>query len=199
MSSTWTTSNRANKQGTGDNLNLWGATLNAQALDIFDEAIDGFVAIPIAGDTTLTSLNGASDQSRPKFLKLTASGVAANFTITTPNVPKLYRVWNATSYIATFTTGGGTTVSIDAGDIIDIQCDGTNYTTPGVGGLSWKAYIASVVAGGAGGNVPSPIGNAGKWLTNNGTISYWNIINATDLADYQTNVKGLAVAMASAL
>ena len=196
----WTTSNRVIKQDTGSNLNLWGAVQNAQAFDMFDQALDGYLAVPVAGSTlTLTSLNGVSDQSRPRFLKLTASGVTTNFTVFTPNVSKLYRVWNATSYVATFSTGSGTTVTVDAGDIIDLQCDGTNWTTPGVNGLSWKAYIASVVAGGAGGNVPSPIGNAGKWLTNNGTISYWSIINATDLADYQTNVKGLAVAMASSL
>lgn len=197
MASSWSTSLRFNLQGTGDNLNLWGAILNAQAIQMADEAIAGYVAVSVTGDTTLTSLNGASDQSRKAYLKLTGTP-AANFTITTPNVSKLYRVWNASGKIATF-TAGGTTVAIDDGDIIDIQCDGTNWTTPGVGGLSWKAYIASVVAGGAGGNVPSPIGNSGKFLTNNGTISYWDTISALQLSDYSTKVLGVQVALAVSL
>lgn len=197
MASTWSTSLRFNLQGTGDNLNLWGAKLNAEAIAMADQAIAGYVAVAIAGDTTLTSLNGQSDQSRPAFLKLTGAP-GANFTITTPNVSKLYRAWNATNKIATFTTGGGTTVAIDAGDIVDIQCDGTNWTTPGYGGLSLKAYISAVAAGG-GGNVPSPIGNAGKFLTNNGTISYWDTISALQLSDYSTKVLGVQVALAVSL
>lgn len=197
MASTWSVSLRFNLQGTGDSLNLWGAKLNAEAIAMIDEAIAGYVSIAITTDTTLTSLNGQSDQSRPAFMKLTGTP-AANFTITTPNVSKLYRVWNATNKIATF-SAGGTTVAIDAGDIVDIQCDGADWTTPGYGGLSLKAYIASVVAGGAGGNVPSPIGNAGKFLTNNGTISYWDTISALQLSDYSTKVLGVQVALAVSL
>lgn len=197
MASNWSTSLRFNMQGTGDNLNLWGAILNAQMVQMADEAIAGYVAVTITGDTTLTSLNGQTDQARMPFLKLTGSP-AANFTVTTPNVSQLKRVWNATTKIATF-SAGGVTVAIDAGDIVDIQCDGTDWTTPGYGGLSLKAYISSVVAGGAGGNVPSPIGNSGKFLTNNGTISYWDTISAEQLSDYSTAIKGLQVALAVSL
>jgi hypothetical protein len=197
MASSWSPSLRLNLQGTGDNLNLWGAKLNAEAIAMIDEGVAGYVAVPITGDTTLTALNGQTDQSRRAFIKLTGSP-AANFTVTTPNVSKLYRVWNATGKIATF-TAGGTTVAIDDGDIIDIQCDGTDWTTPGVGGLSWKAYIASVVAGGPGGDVPSPIGNNGKFLTNNGTIPYWDTISALQLSDYSTKILGTQIALAVSL
>ena len=198
MASSWSNSGRFNLQGTGDNLNLWGAILNAQSIAMADEMIAGFLAIAITGDTTLTSLNGQSDQSRPAFLKLTGSP-AANFTVTAPNVSKLYRVWNVTGKVATFTSGGGTTVTIDSGDIIDIQCDGTNFNTPGVGGVGWKAYISSVVAGGPYGNVPSVVGQTGKFLTNNGTIPLWDTISALQLSDYSTKVLGVQVALAVSL
>jgi len=198
MASTWTTSVRANKQGTGDSLNTWGDKANKQVFDMFDEAIAGSVTVPIAGDTTLTSLNGQSDQSRPAQLVLTGSP-AANFTVTTPNVPKLYVVDNQTTKIATFTTGAGDTVAIDPTDVVLIMTDGADWKTLSYGGLSLKAYISSVAAGGPGGNVPSPIGNAGKFLTNNGTISYWDTISALQLSDYSTKVLGAQVAFAVSL
>lgn len=197
MASTYTTSGRLNLQGTGDNNNTWGIVLNQQGLSLIDTMIAGVSTIAITGDVVLTSLNGQADQSRAAQLVLTGSP-AANFQVTIPSVSKLYRVKNSTGKIATF-TAGGTTVAIDSGDIIDIQCDGTNVTTPGVGGLSWKAYISAIAAGGAGGNVPSPIGNSGKFLTNNGTISYWDTISALQLSDYQTKVLGIQVAMAVSL
>ena len=198
MASTYTTSGRFAKQGTGDNLNTWGLKLNQQAIDLIDEMIAGSVTVTIAGDTTLTSLNGQSDQSRPAQLVLTGSP-AANFTVTTPNVPKIYVVDNQTNKIATFTTGSGDTVAIDPTDVVLIMTDGADWKTLSYGGLSLKAYISSVAAGGPGGNVPSPIGNAGKFLTNNGTISFWDTISALQLSDYSTKVLGVQVAFAVSL
>lgn len=198
MASTYTTSGRFAKQGTGDNLNTWGLKLNQQAIDLIDEMIAGSVNVTIAGDTTLTSLNGQSDQSRPAQLVLTGSP-AANFTVTTPNVPKIYVVDNQTNKIATFTTGAGDTVAIDPTDVVLIMTDGADWKTLSYGGLSLKAYISSVAAGGPGGNVPSPIGNAGKFLTNNGTISYWDTISALQLSDYSTQVLGKQIAFAVSL
>lgn len=198
MASTYTPSGRFAKQGTGDNLNTWGLKLNQQALDLIDEMIAGSVTVTIAGDTTLTSLNGQTDQSRPAQLVLTGSPTA-NFTVTTPNVPKIYVVDNQTNKIATFTTGAGDTVAIDPSDIVLIMSDGTDWKTLSYGGLSLKAYISSVAAGGPGGNVPSPIGNSGKFLTNNGTISYWDTISALQLSDYSTQVLGKQVAFAVSL
>lgn len=197
MAATYTASGRFILQGSGDNLNIWGAILNSQALALIDTMIAGVTSVTITGDTVLTSLNGAADQSRAAFLKLTGAP-AANFTVTIPSVPKLYRVSNATGKIATFTAGGAT-VQIDSGDTIDIQCDGTDVTTPGVGGVSWKAYISSVVAGGPYGNVPSVVGQAGKFLGTNGAIPIWLAPASTDLSDYSTRILGVQVALAVAL
>lgn len=196
MTSTYTASLRANKMGTGDRLNTWGLGLNNEVFDLFDTAIAGVSTITVTGDATLTSLNGQADQSRAAILVLNGAP-ASNFTLTIPNVSKLYRVINNTGRIATF-SAGGTTASVDPSDIVDIQCDGTNVSTPGYGGLSLKAYIAAVATGGGGG-VPSPIGNSGKFLTNNGAVSYWDTISALQLVDYSTKVLGVQVALAVSL
>lgn len=188
---------RANKMDTGTRNNTWGVGLNDEALALFDVAIGGVSTVPITGDKVLTSLNGQTDESRAAQLVLTGAP-AANFTVTCPSVPKLYRVFNNTGKIATFTCGNDT-VTVDSGDIIDIETDGVDFTSPGVGGVPWKAYISSVVAGGPYGNVPSVIGQTGKFLTNNGTIPLWDTISALQLSDYNTKVLGVQVALAASL
>lgn len=197
MASTYTPSGRLNLQGTGDNNNTWGIVLNQQGLALIDTMIAGISIVVVSGDTTLTSLNGQVDQSRAAQIRLTGSP-PLNFTVATPSVPKTYIVENLTGKIATFSTGSGNTVSIDSGDVVEISCDGTDWKTLGYGGVSLKAYIAAVATGG-GGNVPSPIGSAGKYLTNNGTIAFWDVISALQLSDYQTKILGIQVALAVAL
>jgi hypothetical protein len=195
--SSFTPSGRLTLQDTGSNNNLWGLILNQQGLALIDAMIAGISIVTITGDTVLTSLNGQTDQSRAAQLRLIGAP-ATNFTVTTPNVPKTYVVENLTGKISTFTTGSGTTVAIDSGDIVEISTDGTDWKTLSYGGLSLKAYISSVAAGG-GGNVPSPIGNSGKFLTNNGTLAYWDVISALQLSDYNTKILGVQVALAVSL
>lgn len=193
----YTSSLRLNQMATGTRNNTWGIGLNDEVIGLLDAAVAGVSTITVAGNVTLTSLNGQPDESRAAILVLNGAP-AANFQITIPNVSKTYRVFNNTGRIATFTAGGATT-TVDSGDIIDIQCDGVNVTTPGVGGVGWKAYISSVVAGGPYGNVPSVIGQTGKFLTNNGTIPLWDTISALQLSDYNTKIIGVQVALAVAL
>lgn len=190
-------SGRVALQDTGSNNNTWGIVLNDQGLALLDVMIAGISIVTVTGDTTLTSLNGQADESRAAQLRLTGSP-ALNFTVTTPNVPKTYIVENLTGKIATFSTGSGSTVAIDTGDIVEISCDGTDWKTLSYGGLSLKAYIAAVATGG-GGNVPSPIGSSGKYLTNNGTVAFWDVISALQLSDYETQIKAPSIAFAVAL
>jgi hypothetical protein len=194
---TYTPSGRTSLQDTGSNNNTWGIVLNQQGLALIDTQIDGISIVTITGDHVLTSLNGQADESRAKQLRLTGSP-AANFSVTTPNVPKTYIVENLTGKIATFTTGSGSTVAIDTSDVVEINTDGADWKTLSYGGLSLKAYISAVAAGGAG-TVPSPIGNDGKFLTNNGTIAFWDVISALQLSDYNTKILGVQVALAVAL
>ena len=43
MPSSYTTSNRLEKQATGENTNSWGTRLNAYTTDMLDESLDGLV------------------------------------------------------------------------------------------------------------------------------------------------------------
>jgi hypothetical protein len=197
MPSSYTTRLRLEKQFTGENVNVWGDRLNT-VIDRLDLSIAGITTIALTGDYTLTTSNTADDDARYHILKFT--GGAGPYTITLPSVSKLYRIWNASSATLTFTTGGGTTVQIATTDIVDIFCDGTNVKTPGYGGASLKDYIASVVVGG-GASLPSLVGNAGKWLTNNGSIASWALPTTADLSDLATYTaarNAFAVAMAVA-
>lgn len=198
MPSSYSANLRFEEQFTGENINVWGAKLNA-TISRIDDAIAGYVAIAVTGDYTLQSANTntVADEARRAMLKFTGAPVA-NLTVTIPSVSKAYLIWNATSKQITFTTGSGSTVAIDTGDIVAIACDGTNVKTPGYGGLSTKDYIAAAVIGTIGG-IPAVAGNAGKFIYTDGVSSYWKQVNTTDLGDYLTEIIGIQIAMAVAL
>ena len=182
MPSSYTTRLRLEKQFTGENVNVWGDRLNT-VIDRLDLAVTGQTTIALTGDYTLTTSNTADDDARYHILKFT--GGAGPYTITLPSVQKAYRIWNASSATLTFTTGAGATVQVATTDIVDIFCDASDVKTPGYGGSSLKDYIASVVVGG-GASLPSLSGNAGLWLTNNGTIANWAMPTTSDLSDLAT-------------
>lgn len=194
MPSSYTASLRFEKQFTGENVNTWGDRLNT-ALDRVDTAVAGFTSVALTGDYTLTSSNSSADEARSAVLKFT--GGAGPFNVTIPSVSKIYTIWNATTGPITITTGSGGTQQIDATDIVQVFCDGTNVKTLGYSGASAKAYIASAVSGG-GTALPSVTGSAGKWLTNNGTIPNWAYPTTADLQDiasYRSTERAFALVM----
>jgi hypothetical protein len=123
MASTATTRLRIEKQGTGENVNSWGAKLNATGLELFDSAIAGMVSFALSGSKTLTSSNYAADEARMAFMNIT-SGTGG--TVTIPSVEKTYLVRNATSGTVTITTGSGATAVLQPGNMQYVGCDGTN-------------------------------------------------------------------------
>lgn len=200
MPSSYSTRLRFELQFTGENINLWGDKLNATFSRV-DDSIAGYVAltIPATGDYTLTATNSntAADEARMAHLKLTGSP-SANFNVIIPSAAKSYKAWNATAKAATFTTGSGSTVTVDAGDILGLWCDGTNVKTDTFGGLALKDYITAYAA--SAGAVPSPLGNALKFLyTPDGVNVTWRQPSTADLSDYLTKVLGVQVALAVAL
>lgn len=197
MASSYSVSLRFELQYSGENINLWGEKLS-NTLARVDDAIAGYVPIAITGDATLTTSNDNStqDQARRAFLKFTGT-LAANSTIICPAVSKIYFVYNATNKNLFFSTGSGSTVTVDAGDKTVIFCDGTGFHTITFGGLAVKDYIASVTA--TAGAVPGVTGNAGKVLYTDGSSAFWRQLLATDLADYTDEIEGVQVALATAL
>lgn len=191
-----TTSVRIEKQFTGENINVWGDHLNVN-FDLLDSAIAGFATVALTSTPyQLTSTNYAADQARSAMLKFT--GAVGPWTVQIPGVSKSYLIWNATTGTVTITTGSGSTVSIDTGDILAVFSDGTNVKTLSYGGLSIKDYIAAQVIAAAG-SVPAVTGNAGKFVYTDGVSAYWKTPLTTDLGDYATRIVGLQVAMAVAL
>lgn len=159
MVSSYTSRNRLNKQGTGDNTNTWGDVLNTGALELIDAALDGWATIPVSGSRTLTSTNGAADEARSRALKFTGTGG----TVTLPSVEKNYLVWNATTGNVTLTNGGPTTVTLESGDKLPVLTDGAGVFGLAIGGLALKAYIDAATLA-ATGSLPAAAGNEGKAL-----------------------------------
>lgn len=197
MASTYSLRFRLNFQAPGDNLNIWGSTLNNAVFQLLEDAMAKRVAFALSGAKTLTSVNGASDEARCAFLDVT-SGTGG--TITAPGVEKLYLVRNAASGDVIVTTGAGTVATFKTGEIGWTVCDATNFrkalitdfagaaltNVAQVNGLTdpttaqqaaTKNYVDTLVSttaftmGTFG--VPISAGTAGKWLTNNGTTASW--------------------------
>ena len=198
MPSSWSASLRFELQFTGENINLWGDKLDA-TLSRVDDAIAGYVAVPISGDYALSSSNNNAkpDEARRAHLKLTGAP-AANFTLTVPAVSKSYWIWNATPKVATVTTGAGPAVSIDPGDKLPVWSDGGGINTINFGGLDLKPFIAASALA-ATGTLPALAGNAGRYLFTDGANALWRQLSAADLSDFNSKVLGVQVALAVAL
>lgn len=199
MPSSYSARLRFEQQFTGEGINVWGDKLNAVFARV-DDAIAGYLAltIPASGGYTLTATNSntAADEARMAFLKLNGTP-SANFNLTIPSLAKSYEVWNNTAKVATATTGSGSTVTIDAGDILRVWCDGTNVKQVTYGGLGLKDYIAASVLA-ATGSLPAVTGNNGKYLYCNGVTWLPRQPSTADLSDYATKVLGVQVALAFA-
>lgn len=196
MPSSWSPSLRLELQFTGENINLWGEKLNT-ALGHVDHAMAGWLTKPLTGNTTLTTANAGDDEARAATIKFT--GGAGPFTVTLPAVSKTYLAWNACAGPVTLTTGAGDTVTIDPGDIVWAATDGAAVKTPGYGGDSIKDWVSGVAWSYNAGALPAQDGNAGKFVTTDGTTAAWQPLSTADLGDYATAVKGLALAFAIAL
>jgi hypothetical protein len=196
MPSSWSPSLRFELQFTGENINLWGDKLNA-VLGHADYAVAGWLTKPLTGNSALTTANAGDDEARAAMIKFT--GGAGPFTVTLPAVSKAYMIWNACSGPLTLTTGAGTTLSVDAGDIVLAFCDGASVKTPGYGGAAIKDWVSNLAWTYNAGALPAQAGNAGKFVKTDGTTASWQALSAADLSDYQTAIKGLQVALAVAL
>jgi hypothetical protein len=131
MPSTYTPRNRAEKQSTGEGLNVWGANLNQRTTDLFDEALDGVESVDLGAAATFDlsdathTKNGESDTSRQRVLIFSnthASGTA----ITIPSVEKWYFIRNSGSQAITLAPSGGSTATVAAGADAIVFSNGTN-------------------------------------------------------------------------
>jgi hypothetical protein len=130
MPSTYTSLLRLVKQANGENNNTWGTIFNQQFADLVDTALAGYSPIALSdANKTLTTANGAADESRPMVLDFTGA-LTANRDVVVPSTSKLYFVRNSTSggYSLAFKTAAGTGVAVRNGGYAILVCDGTNVT-----------------------------------------------------------------------
>lgn len=128
MASTFSSILRLEKMADGEKNNTWGGILNNNVFELLEDAVSGMASVALAaGDATLTTNNGSSDEARSSMLKFTGV-LPANRTVTIPAVTKNYIVWNATtgSYTVTIKTSGGTGITVPQGFIVMVMCDGTD-------------------------------------------------------------------------
>lgn len=181
------------QQAAGENLNVWGdPNLNA-ALQRLTEAIAATTSVstyPI----TLTSTNYVANQARNMILSCTGVGG----TVTIPGQSKLYIVRNASSGNVVI-TAGGVTATVASGDTVPVICDGVDCrlvsrtdfqnavlknvangssALDGVNRQQLDATLAAAQAytdatAFASASLPGQAGNAGKFLTTDGSNTAW--------------------------
>jgi hypothetical protein len=103
MSSTYSTSLRAELIGSGDQAGAWGSTTNGNLSNIFDVAIAGYQIVSVtSANQALTYLNGPTttanlNQSVYAMLSFTTT-TSATFNVYAPPVSKQYIVYNNSGY-----------------------------------------------------------------------------------------------------
>lgn len=180
MASTYSPYLRLELIGTGDQTGTWGNTTNTNLGTLLDQAVAGTATIDVTlGDVTLSTLNGASDQSRQAILKITGTPVAARNVIA-PESSKWYLIsnecgqtitlkgasttgyaiadgatllmfWNGTDFVPGSATALGYTPVNKAGDTMtgNLILNASPSTTLGA---ATKGYVDDAVSGAVGGN-----------------------------------------------
>jgi hypothetical protein len=118
-----------------------------------------------AANFTLTTANGASDQSRAMFLVLGGTP-GASYAVIVPSVSKLYFVTNNTGFAQTVRTSG-TGISVPDGASMTLRCDGTNVVVA-------QNYFASMTLGSA---LPVASGGTGATTLAGANIPVTNVAN----------------------
>lgn len=195
MPSSYTVSLRFEQQFTGENVNQWGDRLNA-VISRVDTSVAGWLTKALTSNYSLTTANGTADEARTAMLKFTGTGA---FTVTIPAVSKRYDVWNACSDVLTISNGSAA-VNVQPGETVGVVTDGganiRRVQPTDFGGLvltsvgqvvlgsapsinmhaATKKYVDDAAFAAASGSLPGQSGNAGKFLTTDGTTPSWSAV-----------------------
>lgn len=165
---------------TGEALNSWGEILN-NLFKMLEAGICGFASVVVNTTATLTSTNYTDTNATAMVLMLSGTGG----TLTIPGRERVHIVANFGSGAVTITTGSGNTVDVSVDGIDLVLCDGVNVYSLGYDGLTIKDYIDQELLSASAGNLPGQTGNAGKYMTTDGTNASW-----ADVAVAIANVSG---------
>lgn len=145
----YTSNLRLTQPSVGENQNTWGPVVNNGITALVDASVAGMATITIVAgsDYTLSTNNGAADEARCMFLTFSGTpGTSKN--VICPALTKLYVVRNSTADAQTLKTAAGTGVSVPAGEVRILMCDGTNVIS--VASPSVALAAATFNNGGAG-------------------------------------------------
>ena len=148
MPTTYTNILKLALPATGELSGTWGATVNNNITQMVEEAVTGLASISTwtSNVHTLTTVDGATAESRCVMLDLTGTLTAAG-TLTIPaSFKKLYVVRNGTTggYGVNVGLASGTTATVPNGATMEIYCDGTN--TKAVGASITSGYEVNLTA-----------------------------------------------------
>lgn len=153
MASTYSTSLGLELIGQGEQSGTWGITTNNNFGTLVEQAITGVQTISMSNATyTMTTYQGAADESRNAVLVLTGTNLAPQDLIA-PAVEKVYLISNNTGNTVNIKTSGGNAASIRDGSYAQVYCDGTNFFNATPSGNSIQGDLAVTGSITAGANV----------------------------------------------
>jgi len=128
MASSYVNDLRLNEMATGDASGTWGTVTNTN-LELIAEAFSyGTENLGSDANTTITVADGATDEARSLYLKVTSTSLSADRTVTlAPNtLSKVWVIENATTggKAITIKQGTGATIDIPNGDVKMVATDG---------------------------------------------------------------------------
>ena len=128
MASSYVNDLRLNEMATGDASGTWGNVTNTN-LELIAEAFSyGTENLGSDANTTITVADGATDEARSLYLKITSTSLSADREVTlAPNtLSKVWIIENATTggKAITIKQGSGATITIPNGDVKMVATDG---------------------------------------------------------------------------
>ena len=154
---TYTTNLKLGKPDQGTNTGTWGTLVNAELINMVDEAF-GYATQAITdgnnANTTLTMADGTTSVARNIFIEMTGALTFATTNLVVPANKKLYFIYNNTSggFAVTVKVTGQTGVSVPNGKKIALVCNGTDVVVA-------ENYLAALALGAA---LPNTSGGTGQ-------------------------------------
>lgn len=156
---------------TGDLAGTWGTTVNDSITSLLDSAVAGTTTLSTDADVTLSTTNGASNQSRQSVLLCTGSRSVLR-TITAPAQSKAYIVINATTggYGVKVVGSGPTTgVTVNNGEKALIAWNGSDFVIVASSIIDLTSEVSGILPFGNGGTGQSSYTNGQLLIGNTAT------------------------------
>jgi len=127
MASSYTTRIKLELQADGENPNSWGDLLNNNVIQLVDDAVGAYTSVTLSSaDYTLTTNDGATDQSRSPMIEIVGI-VSADVNLIAPAVSKFYFIKDKSvrqnDSTITFKTASGSGYVIQASITRAVLCD----------------------------------------------------------------------------